>query len=330
MINNMTTGPFPGRQSRRRGLGLAAVLMMLGGVMTSQALGQPQLIMYFPAYNTNAFPYTLADYTEITHLAHSFLYANTNGSLDTASDYRFNPALIQAAHMHGVKIVISIGGSGDPAFRAMVSDPTYRSNFVANLTTFCLTNNYDGADYDWESPTNATDRANFTAIVQETRSAFNATNPPLSIVSATVKPTASDGQWVDVSQTKDHLDWYGVRTYNYYTDSSSKSGLTSPIYRVPGDSFSDHYVDASIQYYKSRGVPLTELYSGILFHGYQFSCTNLFAPTNGPSSSVVYSNAVNDLSNGWTRIWNSTGLVPYLVDPNHTQLITYEDPLSIQ
>ena len=330
MINSITTGLFSGRRSTRRVLVLTAALVVFGGLATTRTLGQPQLIMYFPGWNTNTYPYTLADYSQMTHIAHAFLYANADGSLDTTSDFRYNPPLIQAAHMHGVKIVVSIGGSGDPAFRTMVSDPTARSNFVAKLTAFCLSNNYDGVDYDWESPTNATDRANFTSVVQQTRAAFNATNPPLSIVSATVKPTSSGGQWVDVSQTEDYLDWYGVRTYNYYTDTSSKSGLTSPIYQVPGDSFTDHYVDASIQYYESRGVPLTELYAGILFHGYQFSCTNLFAPTNGPNSAIVYSNAVIDLSNGWTRVWNSPGLVPYLVDPGHTQLITYEDPLSIQ
>ena len=34
----------------------------------------------------------------------------------------------------------------------MVANPVARSNFVANLTAFCVSNNYDGADYDWEAP----------------------------------------------------------------------------------------------------------------------------------------------------------------------------------
>ena len=312
---------------------VAVVTTAFAGLWAVPAHGTPNLVMYYPGYNTNAYPYCAADFCQMTHIAYSFVWPNADGSLNCTSDFQYYPVLVQAAHAHGVKIIPSVGGSGAPQFRTMISNATARANFVANLTTFCLTNNYDGVDYDWEAPENAADMTNFTLLVKQTRAAFNAANPTLSIVSATTKPTASDAQWVDIANTKNYLNWYGVRTYNYYTDTSSRSGLTDPLYAVTGDPAGSSYnVDASVNYYISRSTPLTELYSGVLFHGYQFSSTNLFAPITGGtnSSNISYSNSVTQISNGWTRIWSSSGLAPYLQNPGKTQLITYDDPLSVQ
>jgi len=124
--------------------------------------------MYWPGWNTNVFPYAAADFCQMTTLLiRSCMRTRTVTGYH--SDFRYNP-VDPGRHAHGVKMSSRLR-SGDPAFRTMVSDPTARSNFVAKLTAFCVSNNYDGVDYDWEAPQSAADRTNFTLIVQQTRAA---------------------------------------------------------------------------------------------------------------------------------------------------------------
>jgi chitinase len=309
--------------------------MSLAGLMAGRAVAGPYLVTYYQATSMSTYPYAEIDYGQMTHIAHAFVWPNMDGTLNTASDFEFYPQLVQSAHAHGVKIIISLGGAnGSTDFSPMVANPVARTNFVANLTAFCVSNNYDGADFDWEAPASTADMTNFTLLVQEVRAAFNAAtnaNPPLTVITAAVRPTSSSGQWLDVNGLKTNLSWFGVMTYDFYGTFSTHSGLASPLYPAPGDPEGTNYsVDSGINYYRSRGAPLTNLFSGVNFTGCQFTSTNLFAVTNGPSTSIVYSNAIADLSNGWTRMWNTNALAPYAVNPAHTLLTTYEDTLSAQ
>lgn len=299
------------------------------GLIQTTALGETRVVGYFRAWATNDYPYTKVDYSQLTHIAHAFVWPMTNGTLNVP-DYFFYPELVTVAHAHGVKIVVSVGGGSKSIhFPMMANDPVARSNFVQQLTAFCVSNKYDGADYDWEAPASATDMTNFTSLVRETRAAFDAAKPHMS-VSAAVKRTASNGQWLDVGQLRNYLDWFGVMTYNFHTTSSRHSGYSAPLYPAPGEPHGPTYcVDAAVRYYLDRGVARTNLLMGFVFHGYQYASTNLYA-TNTLASASMYSNVVNNLSNGWTRVWDSAAMVPYLVDPNHTQLITYDDPQSMR
>jgi chitinase len=309
----------------------ATLAVMSSVLITTGASGASRVVAYYRAEATNNLPCTNLDYSQMTHIAHAFLWPNADGSLDVTSDFKYYPKLVETAHAHGVKIVISVGGgaSGPTNFSLMASTAVTRSNFVQRLTAFCISNNYDGADFDWEGPRSATDRTNYTLLVQQTRAAFDAAKTNMT-VSLAIKRTARDGQWLDIDQLKDNVDWFGVMTYNFHTVSSRESGHTAPLYASPSEPHGPTYsVDAAVKYYLDRGVPRPKLLMGFLFHGYQFTSTNLWA-TNTGAISIPYSKVVSDLSNGWTRVWDDVSQVPYLIDSNHTHVITYDDPQSVQ
>jgi len=327
----MKLGLSSGHRSQRKTFVLAALAVMSTGLITARAWGEARVVAYYRAEATNNLPCTELDYSQMTHIAHAFLWPNADGTLDVTSDFKYYPELVSAAHAHGVKIVISVGGgaSGPTNFSLMAGSALTRSNFVQRLTAFCLGNNYDGADFDWEGPRSATDRTNFTRLVQQTRAAFDAAKATMTL-SLAIKRTARDGQWLDIGQLKDPVDWFGVMTYNFHTTSSRESGHTAPLYASPSEPHGPTYcVDAAVKYYLDRGVPRSKLLMGFLFHGYQFTSTNLWA-TNTAGVSIAYSNVVSDLSNGWTRVWDGTAQVPYLIDSNHTHVITYDDQQSVQ
>lgn len=320
---------FVGNHPLRR-FGILVVLAFeLAGPTATSAFGRARVVAYYPGWSSKAYPCTRIDYSQVTDIAHAFVWPLTNGTLNVPPYYLY-PELVDMAHAHGVRMIVTVGGGSKSIyFPAMARDPAARAKFVRELTNFCVTNKYDGVDYDWESPTNAAERADFTSLIQETRGSLDAAKPNLTL-SAAIRRTAKYGQWLDVDQLKKYLDWFGVMTYNFHTASARLSGHASPLYASPADPDGPTYsVDASVKYYRERGVPQEKLFMGFLFHGYQYACTNLYAPST-MGSDGIYSNVVKNLSNGWTRVWDDTCRVPYLVNPDHTQLITYDDRQSTQ
>ena len=312
-------------------VGLVLALAMSLGWTASPAVGGPRVVAYYGSWSgaSSYYPYTKLDFSQVTHIAQAFVYPNTNGTLDTTSDFSYYPQLVQAAHAHGVKVIISFGGSGSANFGTMTGNSVSRSNFVANVTTFCLTNNYDGADIDWEAPGNSTQKLNFTLLIQQLRASFNAVNPSWTL-SAAVKPTASSGQWLDVPALNTNLDWFAVMSYDFKGSWSPKSGHNAPLYAAPGDPQGPTYcADAAIQYYTSHGASASKVMIGLPFYGQQFNSTNLYATSTG-GGEIMYTNAVADLSNGWTRVWDDAPKVPYLLNPGRTNVVSYDDTLSIQ
>ena len=318
--------------SRRKAIMVALLAVALTSCVSRTALGGQRVVAYYPSWATNTYPHTKVDYSQLTHLAHAFVWPLTNGTLHVPNGFLY-PQLVQAAHAHGVNIVVSLGGQNGSTkgFPAMANDPAARSNFVQQLTSFCVSNNYDGADIDWEYPGNEMDRTNLTLLVHELRAAFDAVNPGWTL-SAAVGKTHARGQWLDVDQIKQSLDWFGVMTYNYHGPWSTHAGHHSPLYGSASDphglSYSTH---GELEYYRSRGIPEEKLLLGIAFYGRQFIATNLYASSTG-GDPVLYPAIRRDISNGWTRVWDNTSMVPYLRSPTNVppRLITYSDEQSVQ
>ncbi len=290
-----------------------------------------RVVGYYPSWMKTAYPYTKVGYEHVTHLAHAFITPNTNGSLNVPAGFLY-PELVQQANARGVKIIVSVGGgSGSANFPALANDATARARFVQELTSFCASNNYDGADIDWERPSNATDRANFTLLLQQLRAAFDSANPAWTI-SAAVGSTSWSGQWLDVDQIKNYLDWFGVMTYDYHGPWTSHAGHNAPLYGSAADPEGAGFgSDGSAQYYLGRNIPKDQILLGIPFYNRQFYASALYAPSTSPNpDGFQYADVMQKLSNGWTRVWDTTSLVPYLQDAGHTQLVTYDDPVSVR
>jgi chitinase len=316
-------------------LGLVAVTWMACWCGMAQAAGNTdadhpmRVVAYYPSRVKSNYPCTQVDFSRMTHLAQAFVWPLTDGTLNVPANFLY-PELVQAAHAHGVKVIVSMGGGSKSGnFAAMANDPGARSNFVGQLTAFCVKNGYDGADIDWEAPENATDMANFTSLVREIRAAFDAAKPHMSL-SAAIQPSPRSGKWLDLDQVKNDLDWLGVMTYGWHGPWSKYAGHNAPLYGSTADPRGPTYCDdGSIQYYLSRHVPREKLLLGIPLYARVFNATNLYANSTG-GDWIVYADVQQKLASGWTRVWDATSMVPYLVNPSHTQLVTYDDPLSVQ
>jgi chitinase len=301
-------------------------ILILGFVLTSASIAQSKLIVgYYPSWSKSSYPHTVVQYKHLTHIAHAFIFPNTDGSLDL-SEFTHYPELIQSAHQNGVKVVISVGGWNPktPRFRQMVADSNARKRFVAALKAFCTTYGYDGADIDWEYP-EAQDRMSGVQLFRELREAFPKLVLPLSL---SIAAPSSDWQGgYDWAVMNEVLDWIGVMTYDFYGSWTSKAGPNSPLY---GNATLAEWgwIDNSVSYYKGKGVPLAKLLIGIPFYGWQFNASAMYGASSG-ASQLPYDSIAPLLQQGWTRTWDTTTKVPHIINADRTRVISYDDTVSI-
>lgn len=300
-------------------------IVLLGAVEGSFA-SDKIVVGYYPAWHRYSFPAEKVAFENFTHLAHAFVWPNADGSLATYPDFHY-PQLIEKTHVAGKRILVSFGGWGQSAgFSPMAANPTARAKFVDNVKNFCLTYKYDGVDLDWEYPQAASDRPNLTTLVKELRQAFNALNPPLLLTMAV--PTGSwTGSRYDFSALKDLLDWIGCMTYDFHGSWTNHAGHLAPLYAPSNDP--EGSADLSIKYLISLGIPRTKILMGLPFYGREFNATALYGPSTG-GTAVNYNEAIRRIAGGWTYYWDDLSKVPYLTDPNHTKLHSFDDTVSIR
>ncbi len=287
-----------------------------------------RVVGYYPDWNKGTYSHQVVQYQNITHIAHAFLVPNADGSLGGISGFAY-PDLVQRAHQAGVRVIVALGGWGQSAgFPPMAADTAARRRFVQNLLDFCLANGYDGVDLDWEYPANAADSANFTSLVRAMRVVFSTVNTPLSI-SLAVPSTSWSGKWFNVSALKEWVDWFGVMTYDYYGSWTTKAGPNSALY----GNFSTNtegWIDYSLSYYTvTRGIPAGQILIGLPFYGWVFNAPTMYGPSTG-ATQKTFATIATYPGQGWSRYWDSEGMVPYMINPSGTQTASYDDTISLR
>ena len=118
-------------------------------LLTSVSLFSGEIILgYYPAWVHSRLPAEDIDFEKLTHVAHSFIWPEPDGSISSYSNMVY-PELIYHAHEAGKKVIVAIGGWGQcEGFSPMVSDSASRGNFVSNILDYCLLHEYDGIDID--------------------------------------------------------------------------------------------------------------------------------------------------------------------------------------
>lgn len=297
-------------------------LIIIVAIISQLSLNAQNVVVGYVNGYYSSYPYNVIDYTCLTHINHAFVIPNADGTLNIDSWFLY-PQMISEAHKNNVKVLVAVGGYGQSdGFSPMTADPTARAMFIKNIVNFCEAKDYDGVDIDWEYPT-ATDRSNLTLLVSELRSALDTANIPLLTAAIPVQDWNNS---YDLNNLKNYLDWFGVMTYDFYGSWETKSGHQSALYNFGQQALS---VDKAVKYYLNKGVPANKLCIGIPFGGYLLNTTGLFQPNNG-GSTISYVDANKKISQGWEYNWDADMKVPYLQNAAHTQLITYDDTISLK
>lgn len=295
--------------------------------LSSGAFAETIIAGYYPSWQKDLLPAQNLAMAHLTHVIHSFVIPGQDGALNYDAGFLY-PQLNAAVHAAGKKITVALGGwGGSDGFAALAASRQNREKFIDNITSFCIRNNYDGIDIDWEHPANDVDKKNLVTLVKETRAAFNTSGHTL-IISMAVTAGPWAGQWIDYDSLTTSIDWFGCMTYDFHGGWTDHAGHNSPLYASGGDNCGS--VSGGFEYLtKTRGVPKEKVLIGIPFYGREFNATRLYGPATGGDVSYNYQEILPLIGNGWTRYWDNTAKVPYLLNSSKTRFITYDDSASV-
>src|SRR2546425_1231441 len=181
----------------------------------------------------NGYDFTHIMYGNLTNVAHAFAIPNANGTLNIAGISSQISGFAGTVHQNNKKAILSVGGwSGSSNFSGVAADSNKRHAFASALKAFCVSNNYDGVDIDWEYPS-FRERPNVTRLIQEISDSLRA-EPTHFTVSITI-PFSISATGFSVADLENHLDWIGVMTYDYSTCASSTANNNAPLSRIESD-----------------------------------------------------------------------------------------------
>ena len=250
----------------------------------------------------------------------------------------------------GLKTSLSIGGwghnEGEMAwlFTTMAEKPETRSDFIKSTIAFVRANGFDGIDIDWEYPADPTrggrsvDTNNFTALLNEFRSAINAeakssSKDPLLLTIAA--PAGGTLRGLDLTKIAGPLDWINLMAYDYEGAWSPHTGHNAPAPKVgmgaPG----------SVSIYLNFGVPPEKIVLGMATYGHAFAGAE--GPAVGAAAKGVgakgrctdaagmlaYFEIKEMIDAGKLKTsWDDNALVPYAYDASSKLWVSYDDERS--
>lgn len=304
--------------------------LALGLVLVAPARGADKVFvgyLYGPARNL--------DFKLYTHLCHAFLTADGDGSLRPSGNVP-GRALADQAHQAGVKMLVSLGGWGwDEQFASIVSRPESEDRYVEAVMKLVESADYDGIDLDWEYPDTAAEVVGFERLSRRFRKELDALGkkkgrPMLLTMAAAANPGTL--KWLDPKFLVETLDWVNVMTYDFAGAWLPLAGHNSPLFtssKTPGST------EASIKYLlDERKVPADKLALGIPLYGRGFAVKEPYAPTRGAPRVRVPGGDYRGIhkllhEQKWTRQWDDETKVPWLLSPDRTMVIGYDDAESV-
>lgn len=280
---------------------------------------------YYASWERENFDHTKIDYKHLTHLAHAFTMPDSEGNLIIHEDYPY-PELIASAHRNDIKVIMSVGGWGrSEGFPGMASSTENRQRFIDQVLDFCETDSYDGVDIDWEYVSNPEEKKNFIDLSRELSAALKSHQPPLLLTIA-VPAGHFWGRWFSYEEVVEYYDFISFMTYDFHGEWTNHSGHNAPLYRCGYDlcgSMNDSY-----KYALSRQIPKEKLLFGIPFYGRSFDSSGLYQKFQ-KCESYSFAEIMDLLNAGWDYIWDDCAKVPYILKPDKTKMISFDDEKSV-
>ncbi|XP_063232762.1 probable chitinase 10 [Bacillus rossius redtenbacheri] len=193
----------------------------------------------------------------------------------------------------GAKVLLALGGwtdsSGDKYSR-LVGDGTSRRKFVTTTVAFLRRHSFAGLHLDWTYPGcwqsncakgSASDRPNFTKLLQELRREFQRNNPPLVLAASISGYKEIIDEAYDMPNVGREVDFMSVMAYDYHGSWEKKTGHSSPLYYRQGDDLPHFNTNFTMEYLVSKGAPRKKLLVGVPFYGQTFTLASARAHDQG-------------------------------------------------
>jgi len=290
---------------------------------------------YIPGWNE--IEYSDLPWGQMTHAAHAFVGANEDGSLVFQEGVP-DAKLAAAAHEHGVKLILSIGGAGSDAYlNPMAQDPASLSRFIAEVIEAVRANDYDGIDLDWEHPESDVANEGYTRLLTGLRAALDGLGEQQG--GRRYLLTAAVNGWrfgVPGEVFAENCDFINVMTYDIIGPWSNYLGHHARLTASPTDirSGSDLSIESAMAFWsQTQGVPAEKLLVGLPFYARGFRELTPYSVVEEKQAELhtiyLYNELAEKLEQGWTRQWHAENQVPWMTAPDGGESVGFDDPESI-
>lgn len=234
--------------------------------------------------------------------------------------------LIDRAHRHGVKVVLTAILFNPNQLASLLSDPDRRSNLVSNLLAAVTDAGADGVTIDFEGVP-AGQESNLTAFMTELTATFYSQMPGASV---TIFTPAIDWRDVfDYAALAEITDGLIMQGYDFHWSTGPTAG---PIAPLTGDRWGPYNVTNTVHTYLAEtGFDRGKLILGVPFYGLEWPTESdtLESPTLDVAESLFYNEAQpRVLTHG--RLWDAESLTPWYKYQGHSwRQGWYDDSLSL-
>jgi chitinase len=207
-----------------------------------------------------------------------------------------------------LRTLISLGGqAGDVSgFTAAAASPAARHALVASCIDLFVKGHlapgveapglFDGFNIDWEFPL-AADRENFTALLREFRTQFDALGRSTGRHYLLTFDSPSNPQKyanIDLKAAANEVDFLTIDGYDYAAPSEKTTNASAALYNSPADPLRDRAraIDDTVRAYMKAGVPAAKYTMGIPLYGIGWSGVQarnhgLYQSAEGPAPVLL-------------------------------------------
>lgn len=192
---------------------------------------------------------------------------NTNGSFAWSTS-----AAVTAALNNGVKTHFCVTLFSNHS--TFLGNATAEQTFINNVISLLNARGGHGVNIDFEGM-GASNKAGFTAFMQNLSTQVKAANPNYEISIATY---AVDWSAVfDIPNLTNYVDLFIIMGYDYYWSGSATAGPDAPLYNF--QTSYNYTLTKSVTYYLNQGVPNSKLLLGLPYYGREWSTAGSAVPS---------------------------------------------------
>ncbi len=257
----------------------------------------------------------MPDPTRMTHINYAFCHVDASMNKINVDNADRLKEIVKLKEINPeLKVMLSLGGGGGSQYlHEVAADATKRKQFGIVCKQTCEQYGVDGIDVDWEFPNGSGDKTNYTLLMRDMREGMG-DKLLLTMASADSPAYYNYKDFIDV------MDFINIMAYNMAGEGNHHSAL----YRggpVSSGASCWNTIDESVKAHLNAGIPASKVVLGVPFYANNGKYTG--------DSEISLQQIKNYMGQGYIRMWDDIGKVPYLVDDQGKLFYCFDDAESM-